>query len=71
MFRLCRDPFNSSLYSSVRAHLYLFAEGTINARQLLALCEVRTTLVSYGVVVVLTNDHGLPELLRLILALNP
>ena len=41
MFRLCRDPFSSSLYSSVRGHLYLFANGSINARQLLALCEVR------------------------------
>ena len=40
MFKLCRDPFNSSLYTSVRGHLYLFANGSINARQLLALCEV-------------------------------
>ena len=27
MFKLCRDPFNSSLYTSVRGHLYLFANG--------------------------------------------
>ena len=48
MFRLCRDPFSSSLYFSVRGHLYLFANGSINARQLLALCEVReNALLAY------------------------
>lgn len=41
MFRICRQPLDTALYSGVRAYLYSYSLGGINSRQLLALCEVR------------------------------
>ena len=40
MFRVCRDPLNTDIYSALRRNFYKFTDGQLSSRQLQALCEV-------------------------------
>ena len=44
LFNVCRDPFNSDIYSSLRSHLYGISDGIISGRQLQAICEVKKSV---------------------------